>query len=112
MKELMKVMCLTMPLIIFAFTSSGTVGYLTFGSHVNQDVLLSYRPVTVDVLVATILIAAKMYTDAPILTFVGRYLQIYVDTKSLNYIICTSVMVIIICRLGVSCWLCARVSTA
>ena len=58
-------------LCLFAYTGTASFGYLTFGSLVNADILLSYPP-TPDVLVAVILIAVKMYSTYPILLFVGR----------------------------------------
>ncbi len=56
---------------VATYTGTASFGYLTFGSNVNADILLSYEPTT-DVLIAVILIAAKMYTTYPILLFVGR----------------------------------------
>lgn len=57
---------------VLTYTVVASFGYLTFGSTVDSDILLSY-PQSVPVLVAVILIALKMYTTYPILLFVGRY---------------------------------------
>ena len=51
---------------------TGSFGYLTFGSCVKADVLLSYIP-THDVIVCVILIAVNTCTTYPILLYVGRY---------------------------------------
>lgn len=58
-------------LCFLTYTITASLGYLTFGSNVNQDILLCYD-MTPDVLVAVIGIALKMYTTYPILLFVGR----------------------------------------
>ena len=70
--EFTKTLVVAMVLCVFAYTGTASFGYLTFGSAVNEDVLLSYKP-TPDVLVAVILVAIKMYTTLPILLFVGRW---------------------------------------
>ena len=69
--EFTKTLAVAMFLCVFAYTGTASFGYLTFGSSVNEDILLSYKP-TPDVLVAVILVAIKMYTTLPILLFVGR----------------------------------------
>ena len=69
--EFLKTVMVALVICIFAYTGTASFGYLTFGSNVNEDILSSYDP-TPDVLVAVILIAAKMYTTYPILLFVGR----------------------------------------
>lgn len=70
-REFSKTILAALAICIFAYTGTASFGYLSFGSNVNEDILLSYKP-TPDVLVAVILIAAKMYTTYPILLFVGR----------------------------------------
>lgn len=69
--EFTKTVLVALGICIFAYTGTASFGYLTFGSDVNEDILLSYTP-TADVLVAVFLIAVKMYTTYPILIFVGR----------------------------------------
>ena len=69
--EFSKTALLAILICVLTYTGTASFGYLTFGSRINEDILLSYEPST-DVLVAVILIAAKMYTTYPILLFVGR----------------------------------------
>ena len=61
-----------MAVCVFAYTVTASFGYLTFGDAVNEDILLSYKPITADVRVALVLIAIKMYTTVPVLSYVGR----------------------------------------
>ena len=70
-KEFTKTMTVAFAICIFTYSGTATFGYLTFGSLVNQDILLSYNP-TADVLVAVAIVALKMYTTTPVLLFVGR----------------------------------------
>lgn len=58
---------------VFSYTLTAVYGYLTFGSNVNPDILLSYAPSDIPALVGMVAIAAKMYTTYPILCFCGRY---------------------------------------
>ncbi|ELU06937.1 hypothetical protein CAPTEDRAFT_153758 [Capitella teleta] len=69
--EFTKTVLVALFVCVFAYTGTASFEYLTFGSDVNEDILLSYKP-TVDVLIAVFLIAVKMYTTYPILGFVGR----------------------------------------
>jgi len=66
-----KTILIALLLCIFSYTGTASFGYLTFGSHIKEDVLSSYSP-TPDVLVAVVIIAVKMYTTYPILLYVGR----------------------------------------
>ena len=75
LREFIKTILIALAVCVFAYTGTASFGYMAFGSHVNEDILLSYKP-TADVLVAVILIAAKMYTTYPILLFVGRYVHL------------------------------------
>ncbi len=69
--EFLRVVMVAMVIMVFTYTVTASFGYLTFGSGVNQDILLSYKP-TADVLIAVIFVGFKMYTTYPILLFVGR----------------------------------------
>ena len=71
LKEFSKAVLIAILICVLTYTGTASFGYLTFGSDVNEDILLSYEP-TADVLIAVILIAFKMYTTYPILLFVGR----------------------------------------
>ena len=71
LKEFSKAVLIAILICVLTYTGTASFGYLTFGSDVNEDILLSYEPTT-DVLIAVILIAFKMYTTYPILLFVGR----------------------------------------
>lgn len=83
-REFSKTILAALAICIFAYTGTASFGYLSFGSNVNEDILLSYKP-TPDVLVAVILIAAKMYTTYPILLFVGRYVFYSMIASYLQY---------------------------
>jgi solute carrier family 38 (sodium-coupled neutral amino acid transporter), member 7/8 len=71
-------------LCFLTYTITASLGYLTFGSNIQQDILVSYNPMTADVLVAVIGIALKMYTTYPILLFVGRAAldSVWMDMRS------------------------------
>ncbi|KAI0211937.1 putative sodium-coupled neutral amino acid transporter 7 [Lamellibrachia satsuma] len=69
--EFLRVVLVAIVIMVFTYTVTASFGYLTFGTGINQDILLSYKP-TADVLVAVIFVAFKMYTTYPILLFVGR----------------------------------------
>ena len=71
LRELSKTLLVAITLCLAAYTGTATFGYLSFGSDVNADVLLSYSPTT-DVLIAVALVAVKMYSTYPILAYVGR----------------------------------------
>ena len=70
-REFSKALAVAMALCVFTYSVVASFGYMTFGSKVNEDILLSYKPTT-DVLIAVIMIGAKMYVTYPILCFVGR----------------------------------------
>eukprot|EP00088_Acartia_fossae_P013806 TRINITY_DN17302_c0_g1_i6.p1 TRINITY_DN17302_c0_g1~~TRINITY_DN17302_c0_g1_i6.p1 ORF type:complete len:489 (-),score=35.35 TRINITY_DN17302_c0_g1_i6:173-1639(-) len=57
---------------VFTYTGAATFGYLTFGSHVLDDILENYSGSNVWVLIALIFMALKTYTTYPILLFCGR----------------------------------------
>ncbi|XP_066968924.1 sodium-coupled neutral amino acid transporter 7-like [Macrobrachium rosenbergii] len=68
------------------YTISANYGYLTFGSLVNGDVLLSYDARKVHVFVAVILLGIKSWTTYPILLFCVREAvsDLYIQMKSLS----------------------------
>ncbi|XP_076035204.1 sodium-coupled neutral amino acid transporter 7-like [Oratosquilla oratoria] len=57
---------------LLVYTFSANYGYLTFGSEVNVDVLLSYNAKKPHVLIAIILLAIKSWATYPILLFCVR----------------------------------------
>ncbi|XP_051884127.1 sodium-coupled neutral amino acid transporter 7 isoform X2 [Pristis pectinata] len=57
---------------LFVYTGTGVCGFLTFGSSVNVDVLLSYPSADVSVAVARASIILCVLTSYPILHFCGR----------------------------------------
>ena len=69
--EFLKTVIIGMVICVASYTLSGVFGYLTFGSDVANDVLVSYKQDPA-VLVAIFMIAAKIYTTYPILLFCGR----------------------------------------
>ncbi|XP_067944842.1 sodium-coupled neutral amino acid transporter 7-like [Watersipora subatra] len=71
-KNFAKTVLIAISVCLFAYSVSATLGYYTFGNTVNTDILLSYDPPSVDVVIAVLMIAAKTYTTYPILLFCGR----------------------------------------
>lgn len=61
-----------MVIALFVYTGTGVCGFLTFGSTVNQDVLISYPPNDVPVAIARVFIIVSVLTSYPILHFCGR----------------------------------------
>ena len=57
---------------VLVYTGAATFGYLTFGSHISQDILSDYSADNPSVMIALIAMAAKTYTTYPILLFCGR----------------------------------------
>ncbi|XP_043937228.1 putative sodium-coupled neutral amino acid transporter 7 [Protopterus annectens] len=57
---------------LFVYTGTGVCGFLTFGSSVDQDVLLSYPSTDVPVAIARAFIIICVLTSYPILHFCGR----------------------------------------
>ncbi|XP_017297340.1 putative sodium-coupled neutral amino acid transporter 7 [Kryptolebias marmoratus] len=66
------VVTLSMIICLFVYTGTGVCGYLTFGSSVSQDVLMSYPPDDVAVAIARAFIIVCVVTSYPILHFCGR----------------------------------------
>ena len=71
LKEFSKTLTVALTICIGSYSLPAIFGYLTFGSDVQSDILTSYDP-DPEVLVAVVMIAAKIYTTYPILLFVGR----------------------------------------
>jgi len=71
-KNFAKTVLVAISICLFAYSVSATLGYYTFGDAVKQDILLSYQPPPVDVVVGVLMVAAKTYTTYPILLFCGR----------------------------------------
>ncbi|XP_072135365.1 sodium-coupled neutral amino acid transporter 7 [Mobula birostris] len=57
---------------LFVYTGTGVCGFLTFGSRVNVDILLSYPSTDISVAVARASIILCVLTSYPILHFCGR----------------------------------------
>ncbi|XP_028257764.1 sodium-coupled neutral amino acid transporter 7 [Parambassis ranga] len=66
------VVTLSMIICLFVYTGTGVCGFLTFGSSVSQDVLMSYPPDDVAVAIARAFIIICVVTSYPILHFCGR----------------------------------------
>lgn len=66
-----KTISLALAATILCYSTTAVFGYLTFGSNVNSDILVSYNT-TGDVIAGIILLAIKVYTTYPILNFCGR----------------------------------------
>ncbi|XP_030059455.1 sodium-coupled neutral amino acid transporter 7 [Microcaecilia unicolor] len=61
-----------MIIALFVYTGTGVCGFLTFGSAVNQDVLMSYPSNDIAVAFARTFIIISVLTSYPILLFCGR----------------------------------------
>uniref|UniRef100_G3PTP3 Sodium-coupled neutral amino acid transporter 7 n=1 Tax=Gasterosteus aculeatus aculeatus TaxID=481459 RepID=G3PTP3_GASAC len=66
------VVTFSMIICLFVYTGTGICGFLTFGSNVNQDVLMSYPSDDVAVAIARAFIVICVITSYPILHFCGR----------------------------------------
>ncbi|XP_037784546.1 putative sodium-coupled neutral amino acid transporter 7 [Penaeus monodon] len=71
-KSTWKACTVAIAVCLLVYTVSANYGYLTFGSLVNTDVLLSYEARRPQVLVAVVLLAVKSWTTYPILLFCMR----------------------------------------
>jgi sodium-coupled neutral amino acid transporter 7/8 len=56
----------------FCYTGAAAFGYLTFGSNVNPDILMSYSADRPEVLIGILAMALKTVSTYPILLFCGR----------------------------------------
>lgn len=61
-----------MIICLFVYTGTGVCGFLSFGSNVSQDVLMSYPPNDIAVAIARAFIVICVITSYPILHFCGR----------------------------------------
>uniref|UniRef100_A0A3Q3X7A2 Sodium-coupled neutral amino acid transporter 7 n=1 Tax=Mola mola TaxID=94237 RepID=A0A3Q3X7A2_MOLML len=66
------VVTLSMLICLFVYTGTGVCGFLTFGSNVSQDVLMSYPSNDIAVAFARAFIVLCVITSYPILHFCGR----------------------------------------
>lgn len=66
------VVTLSMIICLFVYIGTGVCGFLTFGSSVSQDVLMSYPPNDIAVALARAFIVVCVVTSYPILHFCGR----------------------------------------
>ncbi|XP_063332645.1 sodium-coupled neutral amino acid transporter 7 [Pelmatolapia mariae] len=66
------VVTFSMVICLFVYTGTGVCGFLTFGSNVSQDVLMSYPPDDIAVAIARAFIIVCVVTSYPILHFCGR----------------------------------------
>ncbi|KAM3876646.1 sodium-coupled neutral amino acid transporter 7 [Diretmus argenteus] len=66
------VVTLSMIICLFVYTGTGVCGFLSFGSNVSQDVLMSYPPDDIAVAIARAFIVICVVTSYPILHFCGR----------------------------------------
>ncbi|XP_061521657.1 sodium-coupled neutral amino acid transporter 7 isoform X2 [Phycodurus eques] len=66
------VVTLSMIICLFVYTGTGVCGFLTFGSNVSQDVLMSYPSDDIAVAIARAFIVVCVVTSYPILHFCGR----------------------------------------
>jgi len=69
--EFSKTFVTAVAICLAGYSLTGCCGYLTFGSCVEADILLSYEP-TVDVVICVSLVAIHVCTAYPILLFIGR----------------------------------------
>ncbi|XP_055066654.2 sodium-coupled neutral amino acid transporter 7 [Misgurnus anguillicaudatus] len=62
----------SMIICLFVYTGTGVCGFLSFGSSVSQDVLMSYPSNDIAVAIARVFIIICVVTSYPILHFCGR----------------------------------------
>ncbi|XP_051568985.1 sodium-coupled neutral amino acid transporter 7 [Myxocyprinus asiaticus] len=62
----------SMIICLFVYTGTGVCGFLSFGSNVSQDVLMSYPSNDIAVAIARAFIIICVVTSYPILHFCGR----------------------------------------
>jgi hypothetical protein len=55
-----------------SFPPAGVYGFLTFGTEVSADILMSYPGNDVPIIVARVLFAVSIVTVYPIVLFLGR----------------------------------------
>ncbi|XP_076370677.1 sodium-coupled neutral amino acid transporter 7-like isoform X1 [Tachypleus tridentatus] len=78
----LKTVLVAIGLCLFTYSVAASFGYLTFGSNVASDILVSYNAKDPVVLIGVVAFAVKTYTTYPILLFCGRtaiddlYLQV------------------------------------
>lgn len=72
MKPWMFVVTVGMIICLFVYTGTGVCGFLSFGSDVDQDVLMSYPANDIAVAIARAFIIICVITSYPILHFCGR----------------------------------------
>uniref|UniRef100_A0A671KK49 Sodium-coupled neutral amino acid transporter 7 n=2 Tax=Sinocyclocheilus anshuiensis TaxID=1608454 RepID=A0A671KK49_9TELE len=66
------VVTVSMIICLFVYTGTGVCGFLSFGSSVSQDVLMSYPSDDIAVAIARAFIIICVVTSYPILHFCGR----------------------------------------
>ncbi|XP_036442857.1 putative sodium-coupled neutral amino acid transporter 7 [Colossoma macropomum] len=66
------VVTVSMIICLFVYTGTGVCGFLSFGSNVSQDVLMSYPSNDIAVAIARAFIIICVVTSYPILHFCGR----------------------------------------
>ena len=72
LKEIIKSISISIIIVFCAYTISAIYGYLTFGSLVDDDVLMSYNSKDASVLVAIVMYLMKTYTSYPLNLFCAR----------------------------------------
>lgn len=58
--------------LILSYCFVAICGYLTFGTAVDHDILMSYKQIPTPVLIAIIMVAIKTYSAYPVNLFCGR----------------------------------------
>ena len=76
LNEIIKSISISIIIVFCAYTISAIYGYLTFGSLVDDDVLMSYNSKDASVLVAIVMYLMKTYTSYPLNLFCARYFKI------------------------------------
>ena len=67
------VVVIAMAICAAAYAITGSFGYLTFGTSVQSDVLLNYRPNDVLVNCARVTLSVIVLSTGAVVVFCGRY---------------------------------------
>ncbi|CAF1265005.1 unnamed protein product [Rotaria sordida] len=76
--------------LILSYCFVAICGYLTFGTKVDHDILMSYQPISAAVLIAIIMVAIKTYTAYPVNLFCGRTAIESLSNESTTSLIATN----------------------
>ncbi|CAF2549831.1 unnamed protein product [Rotaria sp. Silwood2] len=89
--------------LVLSYCFVAICGYLTFGTKVDHDILMSYQPISAVVLIAIIMVAIKTYTAYPVNLFCGRTAIDSLSKESTTSLIATDLKQSIKSRILIVC---------